>query len=104
MKLTVVKQRITPQMRTLKANWTIETLEDFDVATTPWQYVKNWSMSDHDHRETLERLNQRMQNRWPGHYTIVKQPRWNGHNHYINEYVFEFKSPRDETWFRVQYG
>lgn len=73
------------------------------MATTPWQYLDNWSKSDRGPHETLEALNKRMQNRWPGNYKIVQEPKWNGHNCYISEYVFEFDSPRDKTWFRLQH-
>lgn len=72
--------------------------------TSPWQYVDNWSKSDRGPDETLAKLNERMQNRWPGKYKIIKEPRWNGHNYWINTYEFRFNSPKDETWFRMQYA
>lgn len=72
--------------------------------TSPWQYVKNWSWSDKDPSDTLEKLNQRMQNRWPGKYKIVKAPVWNNRNVWIDEYEFKFDTPKDETWFRLQWS
>lgn len=71
--------------------------------TSPWQYVSNWSMSDKGPHDTLEDLNTRMQNRWPGKYKIVVEPKWNDRNYYINEYKFKFDTPKDETWFKLQY-
>ena len=72
--------------------------------TSPWDYVKNWSKSDKGPEETLEKLNERMQNRWPGNYKIVNEPSWNGKNYYINEYVFKFDTPADETWFTLRWA
>ena len=74
------------------------------VLTTPWDYLRNWSMSDKDPSETLEKLNERMQNRWPGNYKIVKDQRWNGHNYWINVYEFKFDTPKDETFFKLKYA
>ena len=72
--------------------------------TSPWDYVRNWAMSDKDPKEhTLEDLNMRMQNRWPGNYKIVQVQKWNDRNYYINDYVFEFDTPKDETWFKLRY-
>lgn len=76
---------------------------EYTGKTSPWQYVDNWSKSDKGPHDTLVDLNTRMQNRWPGKYKIVMEPSWNGHNCYISEYVFKFNSPKDETWFRIQY-
>lgn len=72
--------------------------------TTPQQYVRNWEMSDKGPEETLDRLNERMQNRWPGNYKIVKDQRWNGLNYWINVYEFRFDSPKDETFFKLKYS
>ena len=69
--------------------------------TTPWQYVKNWSMSDKGPHDTLEVLNERMLNRWPGKYKIVNKF---NNKHRVFEYVFEFASHRDETWFNIQWS
>ena len=71
--------------------------------TTAWQYVDNWSKSDRGPHETLDTLNERMHNRWPGKYKIVKKTKWMGANYYIEEHVFEFDSPKDETWFRMRW-
>ena len=76
-----------------------------NLPTTPQAYLRNWSMSDKDPKEhTLEDLNMRMQNRWPGKYKIVVEQKWNGLNYYINEYVFKFDTPKDETWFKLRYS
>ncbi len=102
MKLTITKQRVFPQPRTLKSNWTILPTEF--MATTPRQYIDNWAMSDKDPSETLQKLNERMQNRWPGKYTIVQKevhdPRY---AYKVIKYDFQFDSPKDETWFNLQY-
>ena len=104
MKLDITRQEIKAKTRTLKANWSIHPTLDLPMATTPWQYVKNWSMSDKGPHDTLETLNERMLNRWPGKYKIVVEQKWNGLNYYINEYNFKFDTPKDETWFRLQYS
>jgi hypothetical protein len=73
--------------------------------TTPWQYVENWSMSDRGPSETLKVLNDRMQNRWPGKYRIVEKEVRNRDSMYRRIiHVFEFDSPKDETWFRLQWS
>lgn len=103
MKFTILKQRIVPQTRTLKANWTID-WSDFNMATTPWQYVDNWSKSDRGPDETLIKLNKRMQERWPGRYQIVEKEVRDPDRMYRRiVHKFEFNTPRDETWFRMQH-
>lgn len=72
--------------------------------TSPWQYVKNWSWSDKGPYDSLADLNKRMQNRWPGKYKIVNEPRWNGRDTWIDDHKFVFDSPRDETWFILQWS
>lgn len=84
---------------------TVPLVKEHAGGTTPHAYLKNWSMSDKDPKvHTLEDLNMRMQNRWPGKYKIVTETKWNGHNYYINEYVFKFDSPQDETFFKIKYA
>ena len=61
-------------------------------------------MSDKGPHDTLEVLNERMLNRWPGNYKIVVEPTWNGRNYYINEYLFKFDTPKDETFFKLKYS
>lgn len=75
------------------------------VATSPWEYVENWSMSDRGPDETLKKLNERMQNRWPGKYRIIEKEvrsKTSMYRHIV--YVFAFESPKDETWFRLQWS
>lgn len=105
MKFTITKQRVTAHPRALKSNWTILPTVDMIMATTPWQYLDNWTKSDRGPEETLAKLNERMQNRWPGKYRIVeKEVRSKEHMYKILKWDFEFDSPRDETWFRMQYA
>lgn len=73
--------------------------------TTPWEYVKNWSESDRGPNETLYKLNDRMQERWPGKYRIVeKEVRSKEHMYRLITYDFEFDSPADETFFKLKYS
>lgn len=72
------------------------------LPTTPWEYVENWSMSDRGPDETLKKLNERMQNRWPGKYRIIEKEvrsKTSMYRHIVH--VFEFETPADETWFRL---
>jgi hypothetical protein len=72
------------------------------LPTTPWEYVENWSKSDRGPDETLKKLNERMQNRWPGKYRIIEKEvrsKTSMYRHIV--YVFEFETPADETWFRL---
>jgi hypothetical protein len=73
--------------------------------TTPWQYLDNWSKSDRGPDETLKKLNERMQNRWPGKYHIIEKEVRNRDSMYRRiVHVFEFESPADETWFRLTHS
>lgn len=73
--------------------------------TTPWQYVENWSKSDKGPHETITSLNGYMQKRWPGKYHIVEKEVRSSNSMYRRiVYVFEFDSPKDETWFRMQWS
>lgn len=72
--------------------------------TTPWQYLDNWTQSDRGPEETLAKLNERMQNRWPGKYKIVVvETHVEGHMYKFPKWVFKFDTPKDETWFRLRY-
>lgn len=68
--------------------------------TTPWDYLRNWSMSDRGPEENLKMLNERMQNRWPGNYIVEEF-----YNPKLVRFDFrlKFNSPKDETWFRLQW-
>lgn len=73
--------------------------------TTPWDYLDNWSKSDRGPDETLAKLNERMQNRWPGKYKIVvKETHVEGHMYKFPKWVFEFDTPAEETFFRLKYS
>lgn len=73
--------------------------------TSPWQYLDNWSQSDRGPDETLAKLNERMQNRWPGKYRIVeKEVRCKEHMYKILKWDFEFETPAEETMFRIKYS
>lgn len=69
--------------------------------TTPWEYVENWAMSDRGPDETLEKLNERMQNRWPGKYKIVAVL---NDKHQWLEYKFKFFVPSEETMFKLRWA
>ena len=79
-------------------------MQAWSKPTSPWEYLRNWEMSDRGPDETLAKLNERMQNRWPGNYKIVKDQRWNGHNYWVNIYEFKFNEPKDETMFKLRYS
>lgn len=73
--------------------------------TTPWEYLENWAWSDRGPDETLQKLNERMQNRWPGPYTIVqKEVRDPDRFHKVIKYDFQFDPPEAETMFRIKYS
>jgi hypothetical protein len=73
--------------------------------TTPWEYLANWSQSDRGPDETLYKLNDRMQERWPGKYRIVeKEIRSKEHMYRLITYDFEFDNPADETFFKLKYS
>ena len=73
--------------------------------TTPWEYLENWAQSDRGPDETLAKLNERMQNRWPGKYkVVVRETHVDGHMYKFPKWVFEFDSPQDETFFRIKYS
>ena len=74
-------------------------------ATTPWEYLENWNWSDRGPDETLAKLNERMQNRWPGKYKIiVKEVRAKDSMYKVSKHVFEFDTPAEETLFRLKYS
>lgn len=73
--------------------------------TTPWEYLENWNRSDRGPDETLAKLNERMQNRWPGKYKIiVKEVRAKDSMYKVSKHVFEFDTPAEETLFRLKYS
>lgn len=73
--------------------------------TTPWEYLDNWAMSDKGPDETLQKLNERMQNRWPGNYTIVQKEVRDPQRFYkVLKYDFQFNPPEAETMFRIKYS
>ena len=73
--------------------------------TTPWEYLENWNWSDRGPDETLAKLNERMQNRWPGKYKIiVKEVRAKDSMYKVSKHVFEFDTPAEETLFRLKYS
>lgn len=74
-------------------------------STSPWEYLDNWSNSDRGPDETLARLNERMQARWPGKYRIVeKEVRSKEHMYKVLKWDFEFETPAEETLFRIKYS
>lgn len=73
--------------------------------TTPWEYLENCTWSNRGPDETLAKLNERMQNRWPGNYKIiVKEVRAKDSMYRVSKYVFEFDTPAEETLFRIKYS
>ena len=75
------------------------------MSTTPWAYLRNWEMSDRGPDETLAKLNERMQNRWPGNYKIaVKEVHAPGTMYRVSKHYFMFDTPADETFFRLKYS
>lgn len=76
------------------------------MSTTPWEYLHNWNWSDRGPDETLAKLNERMQNRWPGNYRIVLKEvsRHPDIMYRVSEHVFEFDTPADETFFKLRYS
>lgn len=67
--------------------------------TTPWEYLKNWSMSDrNDEERTLTWLNNYMQKRWPGPYRVNKT---SAHGYIYHVIVFD--TPADETFYKMKW-
>lgn len=73
--------------------------------TSPWEYLRNWEMSDRGPEETIAKLNERMQERWPGKYRIiVKEVRDKERYYKVSKHFFEFETPAEETLFRIKYS
>lgn len=68
----------------------------------PWEYLEHWADSDKPKaHNTLEYINQIMQERYPGDYKIVMKQ---NPKHFWEPWVtFKFDTPTCETYFRLKY-
>lgn len=68
---------------------------------TPWEYLKDLTMTDRDPEQDEEWMTERLQKRWPGNYRVEKvvEYQWQ----YI-EYKIVFDNPVEETLFRIKWA
>jgi len=68
---------------------------------TPWLYLNGLISSDRapEHNEVW--MTAKLQAKWPGDYTVVKDIDYQWH--YV-EYKMVFDNPADETMFRLKYA
>lgn len=69
------------------------------MARTPWQWLEDWQRSDLTNEQaSYEYIRTEMQNRYPGNYTIVRNPYPHG-----QRYVIKFDTPQEETMYRLRW-
>lgn len=70
---------------------------------TPWQRLEDWALADKGHKEsTLEYITAKLQERWPGNYTVeIMYPR---HRGWPTNYQLVFADPAEETWFMLRWA
>ena len=67
---------------------------------TPWEYLRDWDVSDKEPDYGNARITAYMQKRWPGNYKVVHRQSPRGRFYYSD---LEFDTPADETFFKLKY-
>ena len=68
----------------------------------PWEYLNYWQNSDRGYDpDEMTTINQKMQERYPGPYKVVKKTSPYGRFTY---YEMEFGSPAEETMYKLKWA
>lgn len=71
----------------------------------PWHYLEDWAKSDRGPEHTVEYVQSKMQERWPGNYRIVvKEVRHPEHMYRHSKWCMEFDTLEDETMFMLRWS
>lgn len=68
---------------------------------TPWEFLDNLVSMDRGIDNDKAWMTQRMQDQWPGDYTVAKYPCNKIQGYW--RYRMEFADPQEETMFRLKY-
>lgn len=67
----------------------------------PWDYLRDWATSDRGYDpDEMTTINQRMQEKYPGPYKVVKKMSPYERFYY---YEMEFNSPAEETMYKLKW-